>query len=96
MKRRNEETLKTVINRMLKAYGLEEGYFKTLLINSWPVVMGKMVSVKTIDLNIKNKVLYVKMSSAPLKQELSYGKQKIVAMLNEHVGHEVIVDVVFQ
>jgi hypothetical protein len=47
MKRRNEETLKTVINRMLKAYGLEEGYFKTLLINSWPVVMGKMVSVKT-------------------------------------------------
>jgi len=96
MKRRNEETLKTVINRMLKAYGLEEGYFKTLLINSWPVVMGKMVSVKTIDLNIKNKVLYVKMSSAPLKQELSYGKQKIVTMLNEHVGHEVIVDVVFQ
>lgn len=96
MKRRNEETLKTVINRMLKAYGLEEGYFKTLLINSWPVVMGKMVNAKTSDLKIKNKVLYVKMTSAPLKQELSYGKQKIVSMLNEHVGQEVITDVVFQ
>lgn len=96
MKRKNEETLKTVINRMLKAYGLEEGYFKTLLINSWPVVMGKMVNAKTSDLKIKNKVLYVKMTSAPLKQELSYGKQKIVNMLNEHVGQEVIVDVVFQ
>jgi predicted nucleic acid-binding Zn ribbon protein len=96
MKRNNEEPLKTVIQRMLKAYGLEEGYYKTLLINCWPQVMGKMIGVKTTGLSIRKKVLYVKMSSAPLKQELSYGKQKIVKMLNDHVGEQVIIDVVFQ
>lgn len=96
MKRKNEESLKVVIQRLLKAYGLDEGYYKTLLINSWPVVMGSMISTKTTNLSISKKVLYVKLDSAPLKQELSYGKQKIVNMLNEHVGEQVIVDVVFQ
>lgn len=96
MKRHNEESLKDVINRLLKAYGLEEGYLNTVLINSWPVVMGKMIATKTTDLYINKGVLFVKLTSAPLKHELSQGKEKVVKLLNDHVGQHVISDVVFK
>lgn len=96
MRRKNEENMRVVINRLLKAYGLDEGYYNTLVINAWPKVMGSMIAKKTIDLHIKKQVLYVKLNSAPLKQELNSGKSKVVQLLNEYAGKEVIREVIFQ
>jgi hypothetical protein len=35
-------------------------------------------------------VLYVALSSSVLREELSYGKQKIVDMLNDAIGKKVV------
>ena len=45
---------------------------------------------------LKNKTLYVNISSSVLRQELSYGKQKIVELLNKEIGSEVITKVVLR
>ena len=41
------------------------------------------VSNYTSDVSLKNKTLYIKLSSPALKEELSYGKEKLIRLINE-------------
>ena len=45
---------------------------------------------------VKNKTLYVKLSSSVLREELSYGKEKIIKMINEEMGKEVVTKLVLR
>ena len=57
----NEAPLKEVIDRWLKAYGLD-GKMKELdVINAWPEMMGTAVAHRTKEITIRNGTLYLKM-----------------------------------
>jgi hypothetical protein len=45
---------------------------------------------------VRKGVLYLQILSAPLKHELSFAKDKIRALLNEHLGEEFIKEVVIR
>ena len=81
---------------LLKAYRLDDKLAERRLIQSWETVMGKMISNHTKDIFIKNKQLFIILDSSVLRNELSMGKTKIVAMMNEAVGSEVITDIVLK
>ena len=55
-----------------------------------------MVANHTKDLHIRNKVLFVKIDSAALRNELNYARETIIKSLNEEVHANVIEDVVFR
>jgi hypothetical protein len=55
-----------------------------------------MVSMHTKDLHIRNKVLFVRIDSPALRNELSYARETIVKSLNDEAGAEVIEDIVFK
>jgi len=55
-----------------------------------------MVAKHTKDLHIRNKVLFVKIDSPALRNELSYARESIVKSLNEEVKTVVIDDIVFK
>ena len=95
MKRTNDKPLGDAIREMLDSYKLNDKLLEVKIINSWEVVVGKMISKHTERLYIKKKKLYVKLDSPALKTELSFAKEKIVKSLNEEVGADVIGDVVF-
>ena len=63
-------------------------------INSWPMVVGPFIASHTIDLSIKNQVLFVRVDSDALRSELSYSKSLLLKNLNEMVGKEMITDIV--
>lgn len=96
MNKHNERSIKDAIQDLLRAYGLEERMNEVKLVNSWEKVMGKMISRHTKGINIKDKCLFLKLDSAPLKHELSYARTKLVKMLNDELGVEVINDVIIQ
>jgi hypothetical protein len=54
-----------------------------------------MISNRTSKIFIKNKKLYVQINSAPLKNELSMSKSKILEMLNRDVSADVVEEVIF-
>ena len=54
-------------------------------------MMGSNINSYTSDISLKKRTLYVKLSSSVLREELSYGKEKIIKILNEEFG-EVIID----
>ncbi len=95
MSKHNEHSLKDAINLLLKTYKLDERSLEKRMISSWEGVMGTMIAKHTTDIYIKHKQLFVKLASAALRNELTLAKSKIVKMLNDTIGHEVINDVIF-
>ena len=96
IKRKNEYSLKEVLDQLVKAYRLEGKLLETRVINSWEKVVGGIFANHTTHLSIKNRVLYVSLDSAVLRSELSMARLKLVESLNKEVGEKVIEDIIFR
>ena len=94
MKRTNDQSLGDAIREFLQAYRLEDKLNETRLMASWEKVLGKLVANHTTELYIKNRILFVKLDSAALRNELSYAREKIVKALNAAVKADVIEELV--
>ena len=61
----------------------------------WEKVMGKTIAKYTKNIKIINKTLFITTDVAPLKQELSFQREKIKLRINEALSsndiHEVII-----
>ena len=91
----NEAPLKEVIDRWLKAYGLD-GKMKELdVIAAWPEMMGTAVAHRTKEITIRNGILYLTMDSSVMRDELSHGKQVIIERINQKAGYSMIHDIWF-
>jgi predicted nucleic acid-binding Zn ribbon protein len=89
--------VRTVGELVREFYELHKGpdYVDELkVINSWKKVVGPFIASHTIDLAIRNHVLYVRVDSDALRSELSYSKSLLLKNLNEMVGKEVISEIV--
>lgn len=95
MRKRNAEQIGSVVQRFMREQGLETPYNEYRLVNAWPEVMGQGIANYTGDVEIRNRVLYVKLKSSVLRQELFMNRKRLVQKLNEHVGAQVIENVVF-
>jgi hypothetical protein len=94
MFRGNEKTLKEAINEMLESYKLKGKLNEVKAINSWEKLMGKVISNRTTEIFISSRKLYIRLNSAPLREELSYARTKIIDMINKEVGEKVIEEVI--
>ena len=62
----------------------------------WEKIMGKTVARYTDKIQIHGHTLYVNTAIAPLRQELLYQKDKIIQLVNEALGENVIKEVVIK
>ena len=90
-----EKHLGDVINKLLKAYDLEDKMKELDLLQAWPDLMGKAVAHRTKSIEVKNQKLILKIDSSVMREELHIGKQVIIHRVNEFMGKEVIRDVWF-
>ncbi len=95
---RNKEPtrLDSALDQMFEAYHIKGKADQSTIISLWEELMGKTISSRTTKLFFKGTTLYVELSSAPLKQELIMGKEKILTLLSDKVGRDVIQDIVFR
>ena len=96
IKRDNDYTLKEVIEQLLKAYRWDDHLDEARLKDSWEKVVGGIVGKHTVNMAVKKKILYISLDSSVLRNELHMSRSKIVKMLNDEVGKEVIDDIVFR
>ena len=92
----NEESLKEVIEQLLDTYKLRDRINQVKLQQSWDEIMGEMISKRTEKLLLKDHTLYIYLNSAPLKEELSYDREKIMRMLNTALEGDFIKEVVIR
>lgn len=95
MQRNNSQTLTEAINQLLQTHRLKTKLNETKIISEWETLMGKTIAKYTKHLYIKDKKLFLQIESAPLKQELSFAKEKIMEILNNEAGEKIIEEVVF-
>ena len=95
MRKSNEILLKDAIEAFLKENKLESKLNETRIITAWEGVTGKLISRHTTQLYIKDRVLYIKVDSAALREELSYQRSKLIKKLNKVAGVEAIDDIKF-
>ena len=95
---RNKEptSLNDALEQMFDSFNLKTKADQTTIIATWEEIMGKTIASRTSKLFFKANVLYVELSSAPLKQELLLAKPKIIEMLNAKVAGHIIKDIVFR
>lgn len=91
----SDKSLGEVLRELFRTYRLEDKLNETRLISSWSDVAGKLVDRHTKKLYIKNRILYVRLDSPALRNELTYSREKLIRSLNEVAGLKVIDDIVF-
>lgn len=92
----NETNLKDALKGMLDFYKLKGKYQQSRLRQLWPELMGGAVAKYTTEMRIYKRTLFVTISSAPLRQELSMGCDKIRNIMNEGLGEEYLEKVVIR
>ena len=96
MRKKNTELLSDVIHQVLKEQHLDKPLNEKRLIDAWPLILGVSIMKYTSEIYIKNRVLYVNLSSSVLRHDLFMSREEIKNSLNKHVGAEVIVDIIFR
>jgi predicted nucleic acid-binding Zn ribbon protein len=95
MERSRIQTLKEIIESYLKETPLHRKLQERRLVEGWYEIMGKSVARATSKVYIRNDVLYVRLNSSVLRNELFMMKNDIISRLNERTGEPVISDIVF-
>ena len=91
----NQSTLGEVIDKLMKAYGLDGRMKEMEIINKWEEMMGRAVSSRTKKIFIQNQVLHLSLDSSVMRDELMQGKSIIIQRVNETAGCVMIRDVWF-
>jgi len=60
----------------------------------WETIVGKTIARYTKNLYLYNQVLTIYTDMPALKQELVFGKEQLMARLNEHFGEKIVKDII--
>jgi hypothetical protein len=92
MAKRNNENISIAdaLKEFVETNRLETGLNKVNVADAWSKLMGNGVNHYTTAVQLEKNTLYVQLSSSVLREELSYGKEKIIDMLNEELGKNII------
>ena len=96
MRRGNVQNIGEVISELLKEIHIDQKLKEIAVINSWGEVLGPNISRATVNLFIRNRVLFVSLSSSVVRNELLMLKSKIIKALNDKVGDKVVDDIVLR
>lgn len=96
MRRSTTQSLADVLRDYIRENNIGKKLKESDIVNSWEEVLGKTIAHYTRNVAIKNRILYVEISSAVVKNELFLIRGEIVKKLNEKAGEELIDKIVFR
>lgn len=92
----NENSVGDVLKHIIQSNKLQTGIDQITVKEAWISLMGNGVNSYTKEVTLRTNTLYVELTSAVLRQELSYGKEKIIRMINEEFRRDVVKEIVFR
>ena len=95
MKRTYPKHIAGIIDEAMERAGLTESLNAQKAAAAWIDVVGPAINRYTTRRYVSDGVLHVSLTSAPLKNELSFNRDRLISAINRMVGAEVISDVQF-
>lgn len=96
MKRVEPESLGDILRQAIQEEGLSQRLLETRAEALWPHIVGKDIAQLTSRPYVVNGVMYLYVKQAPLRQELHMTRSRLVKIINETLGKEVIKDIKFK
>ncbi|MEY3040383.1 MAG: DUF721 domain-containing protein [Flavobacteriaceae bacterium] len=91
MKRNHEpKKIQDLVNQFIEQNELTSGLDAVNVQDLWSELMGPGVMSYTQSIALRGSTLTVVLTSSVLRSELSMGKQKIISMMNEGLGKNLI------
>lgn len=94
MKRTDPMSIKQLIDAVLDDDNVREAAREQRLCYMWPEIVGQGINRYTTRRYVADRKLHVHISSAPLRNELQFHRSRLVDLLNQSVGADVITDIV--
>ena len=88
-------TIKTAMQELLNTYKIQDKFTSTQIVSSWGRIMGEPIARRTEKVYIKDKKLFIKITSAALKQELSLSKDKVKELFVREFGEDALKEIIF-
>lgn len=96
MKKDNTYELKDLLEKLVKAYRWGGKMDEMKIREAWHLVVGDMIDRHTENINLKNNILYVRLDSSVIRNELLMARSKIAQSINKEVGKKIVQDVIFR
>lgn len=95
MKKTQAKTIGQIVEEYLKKENLDTALDEHRASALWPQIVGQGINRYTVKRWVKDGVMHVQMSSAPLRSELMLNRTRLIQMVNEALGREVIKEIIF-
>lgn len=97
MIRKNTQTIGEILRDFFEDNTeLYEKILEIRIQRAWGEVLGPMVLQYTRNIYVKDRVLYVSLTSAVLRSELTLCRDRLVKSLNQYAGSVVIRDIIIR
>jgi predicted nucleic acid-binding Zn ribbon protein len=96
MRRNETRSIGEVIKECLDELNITQTLKEKRLVSQWGEMLGKTVSVRTRQVFIKDRTLFVYMTSSVARNELMMMRQTILEKMNEIAGEKLIDSVVIR
>lgn len=91
MRRRQVQSIGAVLADFLRENGMEKPMLERRIVEQWPKLMGETVARLTRSVEVTDGVLYVRLNSAALRQQLFDIRFDLIKKMNEAVGCEGVI-----
>jgi predicted nucleic acid-binding Zn ribbon protein len=96
MRRNETRPIGEVIKECLDELNLSQTLKEKRLVSQWGDILGKAIAVRTKQVYIKDRTLFVHMTSSVARNELLMMRQAILEKMNETAGEKLIDSVVIR
>lgn len=86
----DHQSISEVLQDFVEKHHLEKGLNKVNVSDAWFSEMGPAIGKYTTGIKLQGDTLYVQLSNAILREKLSYGREKIINLLNRALKRELI------
>lgn len=96
MRRSNTQSLSDVLKEYIEQNRIERKLKEVDVVEGWEALLGKTIAHYTRNIYIRNRILYVEISSSVVKNELFLMREEICRRINQNAGVEIIERIVFK
>ena len=90
------QSIGKVLDQIVNSEALKTGITNTRVKDLWFELLGSHMTNYTDKVLLKGNTVIVSLNNAALREELSYGKEKIRKMMNEELGSEVLKKIILR
>jgi len=94
VKRGEIKNISKVLDDVLSQKHFKIGIDNLRVQDAWVKTMGKNIQKYTYTVKYKRGVLYIKLKSSVLKEELTFEKEKVINLINQELGKKYVKDLV--